>query len=715
MKNKKRVFLLILFILFCTIPLFADDSDVTNLKRVWVNAPFVEMLSLFSGLENKWIIVAHDIAKVMFVIALVWNCLQLAFGTIEMRKAVVGMITKWCLFLFIMSMYPAINVGLLKFSGQVAQFVSNGWQHGMGENLAKYYEDLYKVVKLKGNETSALIALKQSQLDRLRYDKENYKKKIRESIEYLNNNARGYVYTNNIEEEVENKYNVAIMNAERELEAAKNTLKDGGDDVAMQTFFILRDVFTVTMNNSEKVTGWDIMLNGTLYKYYDGMEVEDNSKRKTGKAFKKGWFRKRATIDIISPDAVLKTVYLAAVVMWEREWTAVNNDWQENMDETEKNGSGLSKQITKKFTILDFPFQRIWEMIFCVILIIMMVICGCVAIIQYMMCLLEYTLIAGAAAIFIPFMLFDGVADMAQKLISTLLQQAVKLIFCVLIINFVLWCFFALTEQCVGAVTGLSLQNVVFGFFICIIGGAFMTNAPKIAVALVSGTPQMSMGEVLQMAGSYAAGAGLAARTGVKAAHLVTTAGKLGKEGLRRTAQGGIKTVGELGRIGGAMAGAYRASKDDVVNNGAATRKSEIAMNTIGAGFRQAGGDLWTNIKDGTKNFVTGGKGGSGGGGRGGSDGASGLNQTGKNLTNTSVDREKFSSPDYTGNDLSTAQAHNKTYGQSMHYEKNSHGQMEATRTKTLGEHIKTQTKDAAEEAYNRYKAYYDSQKKKNT
>lgn len=45
---------------------------------------------------------------------------------------------------------------------------------------------------------------------------------------------------------------------------------------------------------------------------------------------------------------------------------------------------------------------------------------------------------------------------------------------------------------------------------------------------------------------------------------------------------------------------------------------------------------------------------------------------------------------------------------------KNSHGQMEATRTKTLGEHIKTQTKDAAEEAYNRYKAYYDS-KKKNT
>ena len=466
------------------------------------------------------------------------------------------------------------------------------------------------------------------------------------------------------------------------------------------------------MNNQEKVTSWNIMLNTVFEKNYAGLELEDDPKRKSGKTFKKGHVNKKATIEVVSPDAILKTIYLAACVMWEREWSVINNDWLENR--LDDNKGMFAKAITKKFSIIDFPFNRIAEMFFCIILILMMTLCGCVAIIQYMMCLLEYTLIAGAAALLIPFMLFDGLTDMAQKIISTLFQQAMKLIFCVIIINFVIWCFFSLTEQCVGAVTGVSLQNFIYGFFLCLIGGAFMTNAPKLAVALMSGQPQMSMGEVAQMGGAYIGGAHLAARTGTRAAHLVTTASKMPGKAAHGVAHAGVGTAQWFSRGMGAAKGTYQAAKESGEKN--------PGFVATGAFFGQGMRDAGSSIKAGIKGWYNGssgsGRGGSGGGG--GSSSYDNLNAIGKNYTNKSYDSNI---PDprkesYKGFDYSTADAHNKKYGQSAHYEKNANGMMTETRKQTLGEHLKTQKEDARNEAYIRIKNYYskmqDNLNKKN-
>lgn len=115
-------------------------------------------------------------------------------------------------------------------------------------------------------------------------------------------------------------------------------------------------------------------------------------------------------------------------------------------------------------------------------------------------------------------------------------------------------------------------------------------------------------------------------------------------------------------------------------------------------------------MKAGVKNWYNGTSGGGrGGSGGGGSSSYDNLNATGKNYTNTSYD-QKIIDPkqdSYKGQDYSTADAHNKKYGESMHYEKSANGSMVATRKQTLGEHLKTQKDDAYQESLKRYKDYF--------
>lgn len=681
--KKKKIFVFF-FVLITGFSIFAEEQNAhdkyrlakdalayENAKEIgstWVNAPLFKMLTQFCNMEEKWIIVARDIAVVMVILNLIWQCIQIAFGTMEVRKAIVSSLTKWFLFLFIMCLYPAINVGLLKASQEIAESMVGNWQKEIGSNLVDYYKTLIDEVQKKGNETASLVAMKQAQLNRLIASKTTMK-------EWYDNN--------------DNTYEEDVKQLQNELQTLKNYHTG---DVSVQTYRILREIFSVKTDDVENqhVTAWNIMLNTIFTKTYISPDLVTKANGKTtfGKSSKK-----RANIHIMSPDAIMKSIYLACCVMWEREWTSINQEWDMKQEATQAdpNTTYLSKTIMKKMTILEFPFHRVIEIIYCLILICAMVFCGSVSLIQYIMCLLEYTIISGAAAIMIPFMLFDGLNDMAQRVISTLIQQSLKMIFCIIICTFSIWCFFYLTEQFVAAVTGVSLQNFVFGIFMSVLGGALMTNAPKLASVLTTGTPQMSMGEVAQMAASYAAGGHIASKAAGRTAHLVTTASKLGKEGIRAGAKGIIGAAGQHSRNSGARQGAFQAAKE------AGYTDRQAKGYAFKAGLEQWGSDIGRTAKRGAFNFVTGSGGsGKGGGGKSGGTGA-------QNSLNLNSDKWTNSND---AKNLQTAEAHNYNYGQSMHYEYDKdNNQFISTSPKNLKEHLNTQKEDAKQAAMEKYAA----------
>lgn len=698
-KKKKIIKIIIssiILLLLCAIPVFAENGytndqveQAIKLKGNWVNAPFMKLLYQFSGLESTWIRIARDIAIVMVVLNIIWNCIKIAFGTMEVRKAFVSNITRWFLFLVVMVFYPAMNSGLLMASQQIAKLVSGNWVNQLGSNLQNYYNTLYKTVQKNTTENALVVALKETKLQELNIQKGKELAKANQGggvYQYVT--ARGDIRFRTTEQ-IEWYYNQQTEMVKNEIENAKNA---NTGDVSIQTFAILQSIFNAEKDGEGKCVGWNLILDTYFDKSYAAPVLEETTGGK--KKFSDKHTKKTERISIVSPDAILKCVYLCSAIMWEREWDAVNKDWIANQEDNE----GLMKYVSKKFSIIDFPFSRIWEILFCFFLIVTMVICCAVACIQYMMCMFEFLLVSGAGAILVPFMLFDGMQDMAQRLISTLFQQAMKMVFCVISMYFVCWCFMELTEQTVGAITGLSLQNFIFGVFISLIGGAFVTNAPKIAQALMSGTPQMSMGEVLQQGGSYLAARRLAKSGARSAARVVTQAGKLGREGVRKGARSGINGMGQMGRNFGAMAGAYKAAREAGIGKVAATGHA------MAAGTRQSIKDNSQKFGDKVKGFVTGSKTGAGGGGGGAGNSTAGLNETGRKAAST----EHKTGSMYVN---TTAQAHNKNYGQSMHYEKGINGELVATRQQTIGEHLKTQNADAKKEHYERVKAYMEQKK----
>ena len=701
MKNKKIIFILLLLFIQ---PVFAGT---TVMHGTWVDAPFTKLLTQFGALGDKWIIIARNIAIVMVLFQIIWTCVQVAFGTMETRKAIVGNISKWCLFLVVMTFYPAANAGLLAASQQIARIVSSGWESQLGSNLQNYFNDLKSEVSKKGNEKSVIIALKQKKIERLGIERGQ---KIQQAT--ISGGYKMITGYNDMGGAIEETVSVAdlqkmldweIQNAQKELKSLQNLEKG---DISVQTYDILNDIFSVRADSDGKAVGWKLVLNTYFPVEYvsPDMEQKSNGKKVIGKTYSK----KANTISIISPDAVLKCVYLCSCIMWNKEWSVVNQQWIENQSEGQANpvNGMLAKALLRKFTIMEFPFSRIFEMVFCIILIVLLVICASVAVIQYMMGITEYIIISGAAIILVPFMLFDGLNDLAQRIITTLFQQVMKLVFCQLMMMFVVWCFMDLTENTVGSLTGMTIQTFVYGVFIALIGGAFVTNAPKMAQALVSGTPQMSMGEVAQMAAAYATTGHLAA----KGANMVRQVPQFVSKAGRMTAHKATDMASQHSRSQGAREAAY----DAAIQSGQSKFRANAAY--WAAGAKQYFSDKGSNMKAGVKNWYNGTSGGGrGGSGGGGSSSYDNLNATGKNYTNTSYDQNIVNpkQDSYKGQDYSTADAHNKKYGESMHYEKSANGSMVATRKQTLGEHLKTQKDDAYQESLKRYRDYF-AQKNKN-
>lgn len=694
--KKKKIIFIFLCLLIAVFPTFSATqkeavAQAIKLKGTWVNTPFVKLLEQFGSLGETWAIVARDLAVILFVCNLVWQCIQMAFGTIETRKVLVSNITKVSFFCFIMCIYPTFTSILLKTSQQIAQMVSGNWTNNLGVNLQDYYNMLVEKVQKNTKESQLIIDLKDAKIRELQIEKGKMLAQLASSGIVTLNDGSGTVMWSR--EQVENHYKQLIEMAQLERENAKNA---NVGDVSYQTFAIIQSIFNVEKDGSGKCLAWKVALNTTFPITYNSLEIKDNGTNKYGKPKKKitGLIPTTENINIMSPDAILKSVYLCASIMWEREWSAVNQDWIANQEESQANAGPLSRILLRKFTFVDFPMHRVFEIIWCMILIMIMLICSCTAIIQYMMCILEYVLISGAAIILVPFMLFDGLTDMAQRVITTLLQQVVKLIFCVMMMSFVVWIFLELTQHTVASTTGLSLQNIIYGLFLSLIGGAFVTNAPKIAVALMSGTPQMSMGEFVQMAGAVAAaGRGVSAASG-KAVHFVSKAGKMANKTAKAAAHAGVGTLQGLGRSWGSAKGAYTASKEA---GGKAANKA--VANGIQSFFGQSVADAGSSMKAGVKNWYNGTSGGGrGSSGGGGSSSYDNLNATGKNLTSTSFNGN---------NDYQTADAHNKNYGESLHYEKDKNGNPIATRKQTLGEHLKTQKDDAYQESLKRYRDYF--------
>ena len=135
---------------------------------------------------------------------------------------------------------------------------------------------------------------------------------------------------------------------------------------------------------------------------------------------------------ISPPSAILRVSILGCQIMWEKNQIAYALDLDE-IDE--ENINFMKKGFNKMSATMAHVPTMIMTMLCCVVLIA----CCIFALIQYVMTILEYTIVMGIGAFFIPFILFDGTKDLPKKLVPVFTGFFIKMIVMTICLFFVFY------------------------------------------------------------------------------------------------------------------------------------------------------------------------------------------------------------------------------------------------------------------------------------
>lgn len=281
----------------------------------------------------------------------------------------------------------------------------------------------------------------------------------------------------------------------------------------------------------------------------------------------------------LSPGALLRMTLLAANIMHSKNTSAFHQR-SEEIDAAKLNpfvSFGRSVQNGLQF-VLDGIV--VW---FCVIVLAL---CVIFALVQYIMTVIEFTIVAAVGVIFIPLLLFDGTKDIPKKLVPVFISFMVKMIVITLCLMFV---YYLIIEFTINTITSDGFDIVwllVDVAFNAVLSYVMTQNAPKIAQTILTGQPQLSMGEALQGAGTAAATAG-----GMKAASA---------NAVRGAVNTGTNAVGGIAKMGAAAKFAHGYSKSNGANGKTAMGNAFKAMGAV------ATSDLIDRAKSGFEKFSKG-------------------------------------------------------------------------------------------------------------
>jgi type IV secretion system protein TrbL len=588
---KKHIFLLALFLAAFSSPAFSVSliNAIANHKFTLMDIPLANGMDYFFSALPFFASITMSIATLLGFTTIIWNAFRLWAGTQDVKKAAVDIISKVVLFTALINVYPLIvDFVMVKASNWGAHAGS-----GMATVYVKFaeYRDKMQTIYDKGRQQLDLIAsgeVKVSQ-DVARALASSFyadEEKVEQFIASLPKGGSS-VSSFNMKAMGTNTNTAVWMNAKSDPDSlqAKTELRRGindfykkmeqkrGDNFASESEIsnavsvlnAMDEIFSENpaFNSAATSPGSGGSGNGNISKYILDPYMTDAQGNPTG---------------VLSPSAIVKMGVIISSIISSR----MNAYYDENREIMQD----------KTFFIEHPTFIGILHIILSFFMVIGFIAAVCFYVIQYVMCIFEYAVTTSIGAIFIAFCLFDGTKSFTAKLITLFSSYFIKIMVMNFCLFWVLGTFIDAGSTIMMADDPGSLLNFAYFFFTLMLCWVVTQNGPAIAVALLNGTPQLSMGEFLHAAGTAAAGAVMARRAATAGA--AVTAGAASKAG--RAAQAGVrgaqtsfamftgaKSAAEQHSLSGAsrnkaVAGAFGA----MLLAGAKQKMGEIATGTKG-------------------------------------------------------------------------------------------------------------------------------------
>ena len=560
--------------------------------NTWIDLPVVEAMEYFGGMIVQGLVWARRYAALFGVIGIIWSAFKVMMSRMSVKDLWWDTLFKWVGFTLLFTMYPYITFSFSKVANDIGMKAGGGKQVIL-DGVNVLYQTITKDLAVQQAWADGMVSDLETSFDNLTLTTE------------FQNSASYEDFLNKVSDEITVKFK-----SSKDRKKALSVVNEYKERTKYRVMFS-----AATLTAIERICIEDEM---------DGSEGENLLKSYVDLDL---WLRDAngEPTQYISPSALLRLSLLSCQIMWEKENVTFNK-----VSDDIENDEDLG-MVKKAFTSLGHSLSRIPNMFMCFWCCIVLILATIFAEIQYVMTILEYTMVVGIGAIFIPFILFDGTKDIPKKFIPVFISFMVKMIVITICLMFV---YYLMIENCIntiaddGGMNWTRIGEITFESLLCYV---LTQNAPKVAQTILTGQPQLSMGEALAGAatvGATAAGIKQAPHAGAMAAAKLKSgantldgaakksnaASKAAKESLGEGASAGKKFVAGAGAR---LAVAGKDLKDRM------HAKFESAGKQGGTGFSMADKVLQQ----------TGLSAGGAGGGGGGAGGSSAYGQTGQGST----------------------------------------------------------------------------------
>jgi type IV secretion system protein TrbL len=554
---KKYIFLPAALFVLISSPAFCVSiiNAIADHKFTLMDLPLANGMDYFFSALPYFASITLAMASILGFTTIIWNAFRLWAGTQDIKKAVIDIICKIVLFTALLNVYPAIvDFVLVKSSSWGANAGS-----GMAAVFVKFteYRDTMQIIYDKGRQQLDMIASGQTTVSpdaaralamSLYADEE----KVEQFLASIPAPAPGKtpvfmnwssMSTNTNVSRAMNAYNdpdslEAKTKLRQEINNFYKTMeKARGDQFASESE--LSNAVAV-LNAMDEVFSENPAFTQAAS---SGASTADMSKYILDPYMKNA---QGDPVGVLSPSAVVKMAVIISSIIQAR----MNAYYDEN-----------SAVMQEKTFFIEHPtFTGLLHIILGFLMVIGIIAAVCFYVIQYVMCIFEYAIVTSVGAIFIAFCLFDGTKTFAAKLITLFTSYFIKIMVMNFCLFWVLGTFVDVGSSIMMADEPGSLLNFGYFFYTLTLCWVVTQNGPQIAVTLLNGTPQLSMGEFLHAAGTAAAGAALARRTADTGAALaggaLAATGKAGQAAIRTGQTGwamysGAKSAAEAAGLSG--------------------------------------------------------------------------------------------------------------------------------------------------------------------
>ena len=437
----------------------------------WVDLPIINAIDYFQVVLCWFMNFARKYGSFFGLIGLVWTSIRLINSRIDMRSAWWDTLSKWFIFILLINFYWAGTNLISKLSNDIGLNAGSG-KSTIINNFTSLKTRIEAELKLQEKWAKGLTDLINAELGiELDYmepnqDVNDYLWQISESDQ-----ISSYKFSS---KQQKKEFNKKIEEYFKSRPNSDNTIWGA------QTLEALNSVLIMSSADGSSKTD----LTGAYVT--DKPELNIWLKDSEGKA-----------TNYFSSSAIFRIGILTAQIIWEKACMDITS---------EINSDGEIEYKVKKNT--KFQVKRIGTYIMAGVCCVCIVFSVAFALIQYVMCILEFTIVQGIGAGFIPFYLFDGTKDIPKKLVPVFTGFAIKILVMVICLIFVINMYLNFAAEQISPTSG-NMGWPTFGecIFICLISFILTSNAPKIAMTLLTGQPQLSMGEFVQAAGAFMGGA----------------------------------------------------------------------------------------------------------------------------------------------------------------------------------------------------------------